>query len=204
MSLTAELFRREEADPDVLVLHRAEGSAFSGRGLRSEDIGEASLIPRAFPPWTGSSRRRQDDPDTWPPEAGAARIGEAGHASRPPYWLVARRGWRDTEILIINDAGKVSTLPVFGFEEGAMEFIRWCTKESGWRARPIGIGALLSVLHGSCAEVKRVALDPSPEIVAERAIVLISLSRQRFVDSLLGRGRPWFEDRYLREEGAHQ
>jgi hypothetical protein len=40
-----------------------------------------------------------------------------------------------------------------------------------------------------------VALDPSPEIVAEDAIDLVSLSREGFVDSLLGRGRAWFEDR---------
>ena len=83
-----------------------------------------------------------------------------------------------------------------------MEFRRQYTKGSGWLARPIGIGELLSVLCGPRAEAGRVALDPSPEIIAQGATGLVSLSRQRFADSLLGRGRAWFEDRY-HEDGGH-
>jgi hypothetical protein len=58
--------------------------------------------------------------------------------SRPPYWLIARAGCGRTEILTIGGAGRVSTLALFGSEEGAIEFCRWYTKGNGWWARPIG------------------------------------------------------------------
>ncbi|HSK82109.1 MAG TPA: hypothetical protein VK902_01710 [Rubrobacter sp.] len=128
------------------------------------------------------------------------RIGRtsrrAGKPSRLPYWLIARTGSGGTQILTIGgDTARVSTLALFGSEEGAIEFCRRHTKGSGWEARPLGIRELLSVLCGPCAEVGRVALDPSPEIMAQGAIDLVSLPREGFVDSLLGRGRAWFEDR---------
>jgi hypothetical protein len=177
--------------------------------------GEASVRS----PRTTGARRRGDEPQTRPAQAGSAqaayddasRIGPTSRreeeAPTPPYWLVARTGSGGTQILTIgddigDDAGKVSTLALFGSEEGAMEFRRRHAKESGWLASPIGIGELLSVLCAPRAEVGRVALDPSPEIIAHGATGLVSLSRQRFVDSLLGRGRAWFEDRY-HEEGGH-
>lgn len=93
-------------------------------------------------------------------------------------------------------------MALFGSEEGATEFPRHCAKGSGCKARPIGIGELFSVLCGPRAEAGWVALDPSPEIMAQGAMGLVSLSREGFVDSHLGRGRVWFEDRY-HEEGGH-
>jgi hypothetical protein len=205
-------------------------TAFSRRGVRSEGVreaveeelkrGEASgRAPSARSPRTTGARRRGDEPQTRPARAGSAqaaydeatRIGPTSRreeeAPKPPYWLVARTGSGGTQILTIgddigDDTGKVSTLALFGSEEGAMEFRRRHAKESGWLASPIGIGELLSVLCAPRAEVGRVALDPSPEIIAHGATGLVSLSRQRFVDSLLGRGRAWFEDRY-HEEGGH-
>lgn len=218
-------YKVDWSDPDVLVLNRADGSfvaAFSSRGVSTEGLqgavevdlnsSEASEgVPRKIPPLIGGSRRPQNFPRSESPEAspGAAWVGEASRRARPPsgtpYWLVARGGSRDTEILTIGgSSGELSTLPIFGFKEGAMEFVRWCTKGSGWQARLTGIGELLSLLCGSCADVECVALDPSPEIVAERALALVSLSRQSFVDSILGRGRPWFEDLYRKEGGAHR
>jgi hypothetical protein len=218
----------DRSDPDVLVLRRSDGSfmtAFSRRGVRSEAVREAveeelkrgEASGRA--PRTTGARRRGDEPQTRPARAGSAqaayddatRIGPTSRreeeAPTPPYWLVARTGSGGTQILTIgddigDDTGKVSTLALFGSEEGAMEFRRRHAKESGWLASPIGIGELLSVLCAPRAEVGRVALDPSPEIIAHGATGLVSLSRQRFVDSLLGRGRAWFEDRY-HEEGGH-
>ena len=217
----------DRSDPDVLVLRRSDGSfmtAFSRRGVRSEGVREAveeelkrgEASGRA--PRTMGARRRGDGPQTRPAQAGSAqaayddatRIGPTSRleeeAPTPPYWLVARTGSGGTQILTIgdviaDDAGKVSTLALFGSEEGAMEFRRRHAKESGWLASPIGIGELLSVLCAPRAEVGRVALDPSPEIIAHGATGLVSLSRQRFVDSLLGRGRAWFEERYNEEGG---
>ena len=60
----------------------------------------------------------------------------------------------------------------------------------GWQARETTAGELLSVLYGPCAGVERVALDPLPEMLVERTIGLVSLSRERFVDLVPGRERP--------------
>lgn len=147
------------------------------------------------------------EPGTWLAEAAYDRIRidrtsrGMWKPSRPPYWLIARPGRGGTELLTIGGAGKVSMLALFGSEEGAIEFCRWYTKGSGWRARPIGNMELLTILRGSSPEAGYVALDPSPELVVEDAIDLVSLSREGFVDSLLGRGRAWFEDR--EKGGAH-
>ena len=51
-------------------------------------------------------------------------------------------------------------------------------------------GELISVLYGSCGSVKRVALDPLPEMLLERTVGLVSLSRERFVDLVLSRTQP--------------
>jgi hypothetical protein len=41
------------------------------------------------------------------------------------------------------------------------------------------------MLYGPCADVERVALDPLPEMVLERTVGLVSMSRKRFVDFVL-------------------
>ena len=67
-------------------------------------------------------------------------------------------------------------------------FLRLLEVESdGWQARESTAGELISVLCGPCASVERVALDPLPEMVLERTVRLVSLSRERFVDLVLSR-----------------
>ena len=46
------------------------------------------------------------------------------------------------------------------------------------------------MLYGPCASVERVTLDPLPEILVDRAVGLVSLSRERFVEFVLSRERP--------------
>ena len=41
------------------------------------------------------------------------------------------------------------------------------------------------MLYGPCAEVKEVALDPLPEMVAESTVSLVSLPRERFIEQSL-------------------
>ena len=66
----------------------------------------------------------------------------------------------------------------------------WEVGFDGWQARESTSGDLISVLYGPCASVERVALDPLPEMVTQRTIELVSLSRERFVDLVLSRKRP--------------
>ena len=42
------------------------------------------------------------------------------------------------------------------------------------------------MLYGPCANVKGVALDPSPEMLSERTLGLVGLSREHFADLVLG------------------
>jgi hypothetical protein len=95
------------------------------------------------------------------------------------------------EVLTTGEAGGEEALPVFSHEEEAEMFLRlWEVECDGWQARESTAGELISVLYGPCASVERVAVDPLPEMVVERTVGLVSLSRERFVDLVLGRKRP--------------
>jgi hypothetical protein len=126
----------------------------------------------------------------------AKRTGErasrraSGRQPGSAYWLVARNGNGPLEVLAAGDAGGEEALPVFSHEEEAEMFLRLRRVGfEGWQARESTAGELISVLYGPCAGVKRVVLDPLPEMIAERTVGLVSLSRERFVDLVLSRER---------------
>ena len=64
-------------------------------------------------------------------------------------------------------------------------FLRLGVSETGWRVREITCGELVSVLYAPCRDVRRVALDPLPEMAVESTVGFVSLSREAFVDVLL-------------------
>jgi hypothetical protein len=107
------------------------------------------------------------------------------------YWLIARNENSRLEVLATCFAGEAEALPVFSHEEEAEMFLRlWEVECDGWQARESTAGELISVLYGPCASVERVAVDPLPEMLVERTVGLVSLSRERFVNFVLGRKRP--------------
>jgi hypothetical protein len=136
-------------------------------------------------------------PHTPAPESGTNREkGTAEQVSRrapgralgSAYWLIARNENSRLEVLATHLAGSASSLPVFSHEEEAEMFLRlWEVRFHGWQVRESTAGELVSVLCGPCASVERVALDPLPEMVLERTVGLVSLSRKRFVDLVLSR-----------------
>jgi hypothetical protein len=91
------------------------------------------------------------------------------------------------EVLTIRTGGEQETLPVFSSEEEAEITLRFGGVTGGWQARESGAGELVSVLSGPCAGVKKVALDPSPDIVVEGAVGLVSLLRESFIDQIMAR-----------------
>lgn len=93
----------------------------------------------------------------------------AQRAPHPAYWLVAKNAYGWIEVLTLDPNGE-EMLPVFGHEEEAEMFLRLGDVGDGWRARESSVGELVSVLYGPCAGVKEVALDPLPEMVAERTV----------------------------------
>ncbi len=116
--------------------------------------------------------------------------------SNPPFWLIARDGTGPAEIFTADNPRGEPVLAVFGSREEAQLFIEEKLGGDGWQARLAGAGALISDLYGPCRRVGRVALDPLPKMLDEGVVDLVCLSREGFMDSLLGRGRPWFEARY--------
>ena len=107
-----------------------------------------------------------------------------------PYWLIAKSENSRIEVLILDRHGE-EMLPVFSHEEEAEMFLRLLRGVGeDWRVRESRTGELVSVLYGpSCASVKEVALDPLPEMVAERTVGLVSLLRERFIEVIAPRRR---------------
>jgi hypothetical protein len=115
----------------------------------------------------------------------------AEHTPRQPtdpvsYWLIAEKQNNRIEALTIRTGGEQETLPVFSSEEAEI-ILRFGGVTGGWRARESSARELVSVLSGACAGVKKVALDPSPEMIVEGAVGLVSLLRESFMNLIMAR-----------------
>jgi hypothetical protein len=128
------------------------------------------------------------------------------------YWLITGCETHRMEVLTINLPGTSTSgegqqaLPVFSAREDAGEFLEFVRKDGssqgrfsvagavgGWRVREITRGELVSLLCDAGAGVGKILLDPLPEIDAELVAELMGVSREGFMDRLLGRGRSWFD-----------
>jgi hypothetical protein len=107
-----------------------------------------------------------------------------GRVQSLAYWLIARNEHGRIEVLTL-DCNK--TLPVFSNEDEAEMFLRLEGVADGWQVSESRAGELVSMLYGPCTSVKEVALDPVPEMVADRTVGLVSLDRKRFIRRLLAR-----------------
>jgi hypothetical protein len=117
---------------------------------------------------------------------GTTRTAERQRRQPPgsAYWLISRAANSRVEVLTLEHEGE-ETLPVFSYEEEAEMFLRFGNTGGGWRTTESRAGGLISVLYGPCARVKRVALDPLPEMISEMTVDLVSLPRRRFVERVL-------------------
>ena len=121
----------------------------------------------------------------------AKQSAEGAPLRRPPapaYWLITKNTNGRIEVLTLNCK---KTLPIFSHEEAAQMFLRLSgdVEDKGWRVTESGAGELVSMLYGLCAEVEEVALDPLPEMVAERIVGLVSLDRRCFIERMSTRRR---------------
>ena len=81
-----------------------------------------------------------------------------------------------------------AALAVFSFKEEAELFlILGQVSGEGWQVRESSPGEIISLLMGPHVDVTRVALDPAPEMLAQRTGGLVSLDRKRFVNIILDR-----------------
>jgi hypothetical protein len=126
------------------------------------------------------------------------------------YWLITGCGIHRMEMLTIDLPGTSGegqqALPVFSAREDAGDFLEFVRKDGSsqgrfsvagaagdWRVREITRGELVSLLCDAGAGVGKILLDPLPEIDAELVAELMGVSREGFMDRLLGRGRSWFD-----------
>jgi hypothetical protein len=105
------------------------------------------------------------------------------------YWLITKDENGRLEALVTSFTSTEQALPVFSHEEEAELFLRlWEVEGEGWQIRESTAGEIISVLYDPCVGAKHVALDPLPEMVIERTLGLVSLSRERFLELVLSRG----------------
>jgi hypothetical protein len=88
------------------------------------------------------------------------------------------------DVLTLDPGGDREALPVFSFEEEAETFLQLEMPGMGWLATRTTAGELVSLLHGPCAGVERVALDPLPTVCGETMVDLVSLGRENFLRNL--------------------
>ena len=124
--------------------------------------------------WKNQPRRRDEHTPRQPPDPDS-------------YWLIAQKRNNRLEVLTIRTDDEQETLPVFSSEEEAKIILQFGGVTGGWRARESSAGELVSVLSGPCAGVKKVALDPSPEMVVEGTVRLVSLLRESFIGQIMAR-----------------
>jgi hypothetical protein len=107
-------------------------------------------------------------------------------APRRPLWLIANHENARMGVFTLGSDDDKETLPVFSFEEEAEAFLRLGEMGTGWRARESTGGELFSLLHGPCAGVNRVSLDPLPVVDSAMIFDLVGSGREDFLRGFAG------------------
>lgn len=102
-------------------------------------------------------------------------------APRRPLWLIANHENGRMDVFTLSSDEDRQVLPVFSFEEEAETFLRLGETGTGWRARETTAGEFTSLLHGPCAGVEKVALDPLPVVDGEMVFDLAGWGREDFL-----------------------
>ena len=102
------------------------------------------------------------------------------------YWVIAKDGLGQPDLLTVDLDGAGEALAVFSFEEEAEMFLWLQRTEDGRELRETTPGQLVSIFYGPCADVGRVILDPLPEIGTRMQISLLGMDRNDFVESVMG------------------
>jgi hypothetical protein len=126
----------------------------------------------------------------------ASNPGRDAPDQRPWYWLLTRNRISGLEVFTQRTPEGVVILPVYSSAEDACAYLS--DGRSSWKPRKTGRGELVSILMGVCREARWVTLDPPPRVATGDALELLGLSRESFLEALLGRGRSWFEVEHLR------
>lgn len=122
---------------------------------------------------------------------------EGPGAARRHYWMISCHGEAEKNPLTLDDGGN-RTLPVFSHKEEAEMFLGLRGSGDGWRVHERSSAEIVLMLYDPRAGVRNVALDPLPEMVAERTVGLVSVCRKRFAERLMAGHGPL----KIREHGS--
>ncbi len=98
------------------------------------------------------------------------------------FWLIVQDDSDRPKVFNLGVGRGEKSLPIFSFEEEALLFLRLGGLEGPWRARETDAADLGSALTGTCSHVRRVVLDPFPEIGFDALFETVSLRWERFID----------------------
>ena len=105
----------------------------------------------------------------------------------PRYWIITKHDQSQLRALTVSLSSAEEALAAFSFKEEAELFLMLEQVSEDWQIRESSAGEITSLLMGPYVDVKRVALDPAPEMLAQKMGGLVSLDRQRFMDIILDR-----------------
>ena len=144
----------------------------------------------------GAKREKEEEDPCIQIEPNHAKWTAERAPGRPPrrvpdlaYWLIVKSENGRVAVLTLQRDGE-AMLPVFSHEEEAEMFLRAGDVSDSCEVKQSGAEELVSLLHGPCAGVKEVALDPLPEMVEQMTIGLVSLLRECFIEYITARRSP--------------
>jgi hypothetical protein len=105
------------------------------------------------------------------------------------YWIITKHDHSQLRALTISLSSGKEALAAFSFKEEAELFLILGQASESWQVRESSTGEIISLLMGPYVDVGRIALDPAPEILAEKTGGFVSINRKRFMDLILDRGR---------------
>ncbi len=103
------------------------------------------------------------------------------------HYLIARRETKGLEVPNVLLTCGEEVLPVFSSAGAARRFLSSQVRGDGWYVRQFSTGELVSLLFGLYGRVGRVLPNPLPGALSGEDAASPPVSRDRFIEFLIGR-----------------
>lgn len=110
-----------------------------------------------------------------------------GDHSVAVWYLISRCENNRMNVLTVFPRDDEETVPIFGTQQMAGEFLRDGGFGAGWHVRESTAGELISLLLSLLSDVNSVALDPPDLTSMERALATNRATKREFMAVLMGR-----------------
>jgi hypothetical protein len=102
------------------------------------------------------------------------------------FWMVLEGSARRLPLTVFLSDGTTEAMALFSGEEEARMFCHFCKEGASANIRQTTTGEVISLLYCPWCAAKHVALDPFPEILGNRLMGLLTLSREEFAQRFAG------------------